>query len=69
RDLEIYSIAIDKWINEKQRLKYTDLPKRLQTHNNTKVFLDRFKVVDPFGLSHTLVAHISKDGHYYIYPD
>ena len=69
RDLEIYSIAIDKWVNKKERLKYNDLPKRLQTHNNTKAFLDRFKVVDPLGHSHTVVAHISKDGHYYIYPD
>lgn len=69
RDLEIYSIAIDKWVNEKKRLKYSDLPARLQTHNNTEAFLDRFKVVDPIGHSHTMVAHISKDGHYYIYPD
>lgn len=69
RDLEIYSIAIDKWLNKKERLKYNDLPKRLQTHNNTEAFLDRYKVVDPFGHSHTVVAHISKDGHYYIYPD
>ena len=69
RDLEIYSIAIDKWVNEKTRLKYSDLPARLQTHNNTEAFLDRFKVVDPNGHSHTMVAHISKDGHYYIYPD
>lgn len=69
RDLEIYSIAIDKWLNERKRLKYTDLPKRLQTHKNTGAFLDRFKVVDPYGASHTVVAHISKDGHYYIYPD
>jgi DNA (cytosine-5)-methyltransferase 1 len=69
RDLEIYSIAIDKWVNEKTRLKYSDLPARLQTHNNTEAFLDRFKVVDPNGHSHTIVAHISKDGHYYIYPD
>lgn len=69
RDLEIYSIAIDKWVNENTRLKYSDLPARLQTHNNTKAFLDRFKVVDPTGHSHTMVAHISKDGHYYIYPD
>lgn len=69
RDLEIYSIAIDKWLNKKERLKYTDLPKRLQSHNNTEAFLDRYKVVDPFGHSHTVVAHIAKDGHYYIYPD
>ncbi|WP_295232978.1 DNA (cytosine-5-)-methyltransferase [Sediminibacterium sp.] len=69
RDLEIYSIAIDKWLNNQERLKYTDLPKRLQTHNNVAAFLDRYKVVDPLGHSHTVVAHISKDGHYYIYPD
>lgn len=69
RDLEIYSIAIDKWLNKKERLKYNDLPERLQTHNNKKAFLDRYKVVDPLGHSHTVVAHISKDGHYYIYPD
>ena len=69
RDLEIYSIAIDKWLNYKERLKYNDLPKRLQTHNNVEAFLDRYKVVDPFGHSHTVVAHISRDGHYYIYPD
>ncbi len=69
RDLEIYSIAIDKWLNDQQRLKYNDIPKRLQTHKNTEAFLDRYKVVDPTGHSHTVVAHIAKDGHYYIYPD
>jgi len=69
RDLEIYSIVIDKWLNGKERLKYDELPKRLQTHKNVLAFLDRYKVVDPTGHSHTVVAHISKDGHYYIYPD
>ncbi len=69
RDLEIYSIAIDKWVNGHIRLKYSDLPYNLQTHNNKEAFLDRFKVVNPDGHSHTLVAHIAKDGHYYIYPD
>ncbi|MBS1975050.1 MAG: DNA (cytosine-5-)-methyltransferase [Bacteroidetes bacterium] len=69
RDLEIYSIAIDKWLNKNERLKYNDLPKRLQSHTNTEAFLDRYKVIDPLGHSHTVVAHISKDGHYYIYPD
>jgi len=69
RDLEIYSIAIDKWLNQGIRLKYSDLPKKLQTHKNLNGHLDRFKVVDPSGHSHTVVAHIAKDGHYYIYPD
>lgn len=69
RDLEIYSLAIHKWLNDRQRLKYNDIPKRLQTHKNTEAFLDRYKVIDPTGHSHTVVAHIAKDGHYYIYPD
>jgi DNA (cytosine-5)-methyltransferase 1 len=69
RDLEIYSIAIDKWLHGKERLKYDQLPMRLQTHNKKDIFLDRFKVVDPTGHSHTVVAHIAKDGHYYIFPD
>lgn len=69
RDLEIYSLAIDKWMNDRQRLRYNDIPKRLQTHKNTEAFLDRYKVIDPIGYSHTVVAHIAKDGHYYIYPD
>lgn len=69
RDLEIYRIAIIKWLQKKERLKYNDLPKKLKTHNNQSSFLDRFKVVDPNGLSHTVVAHICKDGHHFIYPD
>jgi len=69
RDLEIYALAIERWLNDRERLKYNDIPKRLQTHKNTTAFLDRYKVVDPIGHSHTVVAHISKDGHYYIYPD
>lgn len=68
RDLKIYKIAIEKWENN-ERLKYPDLPKRLKTHKNEKSFVDRFKVVDGNGLSHTMVAHIAKDGHHYIYPD
>jgi DNA (cytosine-5)-methyltransferase 1 len=31
-------------------------------------FLDRFKVVNPAVFLHTMVAHIAKDGHHYIYP-
>ncbi|MGF7060713.1 DNA cytosine methyltransferase [Brassicibacter mesophilus] len=70
RDLEIYRIAVNKWNCEKARIKYTDLPERLRTHNNLSSFLDRFKVVaGDEKYSHTVVAHISKDGHHYIHSD
>ncbi len=69
RDLKIYEKVLDTWLKEKRRLHYHELPEDLKTHTNQHVFTDRFKVVDPDGLSHTLVAHISKDGHYYIHPD
>ena len=70
RDLKIYRMAIEMWKKEKRRLKYTDVPEKYQTHKNTRSFLDRYKVVaDDLPHSHTVVAHISKDGHYYIHPD
>lgn len=69
RDLEIYSIAIGKWMNGKERLRYSDLPASLKTHKNETGFGDRFKVINHDGNSHTIVAHLSKDGHYFIYPD
>lgn len=69
RDLAIYEFAIEKWNEGNVRVKYTDLPKDLRTHKNMTSFLDRFKVVNGEGLSHTIVAHIAKDGHYYIHPD
>ena len=68
RDLKIYKIAIEKWLNEKKRLNYPDLPNELKTHKNESSFIDRFKVVNVNGFSHTVLAHIAKDGHYYIYP-
>lgn len=69
RDLEIYKKVINTWLKERRRLHYYELPDNLKTHSNQHVFTDRYKVVDPDGHSHTLVAHISKDGHYYIHPD
>lgn len=69
-DKEIYLKAINLWKNDQKRLRYTDLPENLRTHNNLEVFLDRFKVVGgDLKCSHTMVAHIAKDGHYYIHPD
>jgi len=67
-DLEIYQIAIDQWNNGK-RLNYAELPKRLIKHSNTNSFVNRFQVVNGKGVSHTVVAHIAMDGHYYIHPD
>jgi len=70
QDLEIYRIAVSKWDNSGKRLNYNDIPAELKTHKNIQSFLDRFKVVAAdLPYSHTVVAHISRDGHYYIHPD
>ena len=72
RDLEIYKEAIKAW-NKKKRLCYADLAKKrpeLITHKNTHSFTNRFNVVkgdEP--ASHTILAHMAMDGHYYIHPD
>lgn len=67
-DAAIYSYAIKMWNNKHVRLKYTDLPKEYRTQKNEDSFLDRFKVVNGEGNVHTVVAHLAKDGHYYIHP-
>lgn len=70
QDLEIYHIAVKKWDEYRQRLYYYELPDNLKTHKNQTSFTDRFKVVAAdLPVSHTVVAHIAKDGHYYIHPD
>ena len=69
-DRDIYRIAVEMWNNNHGRLRYTDLPTELQFHNNNTSFLNRFKVVEgDMESAHTVIAHISKDGHYYIHPD
>lgn len=70
QDKEIYKITVEKWNGHHERLTYNDLPERLKSHNNRNSFLDRFKVVaDDLLCAQTVVAHIAKDGHYYIHPD
>lgn len=69
RDLQIYKLAVSAKAKG-NNIKYNELPERLKTHRKQDIFLDRFKVVDFNGAgSQTVVAHISKDGHFYIHPD
>ena len=72
RDLEIYKEAIKLWGKNKQ-LCYAELAQRrpeLITHKNTKSFRNRFNVIKANqSASHTILAHIAMDGHYYIHPD
>ena len=67
-DASIYAYAIKLWDSKQVRVKYTDLPMELRTQKNEDSFLDRFKVVNGKGNAHTVVAHLAKDGHYYIHP-
>lgn len=70
RDRKIYRCVIKAWDEKKVRLKYIDLPEELCTHKNRETFLDRYKVVaSNLEYAQTMVAHISKDGHYFIHPD
>lgn len=69
RDLAIYRIYVDTWNREGRKLRYNELPENLITHSNRESFLDRFNIVPYNGICHTVVAHIGKDGHYYIHPD
>lgn len=70
RDIEIYKTAIRLWNDGHKRLDYNDLLPHLKTHKNTTSFTDRFKVVEgDEPCCHTVLAHLSKDGHYFIHPD
>ncbi len=72
QDIEIYKRTINLWFeNERhERLKYDALPENLKTHRNRTSFVDRFKVVEgDMEYCHTILAHLSKDGHYFIHPD
>lgn len=69
-DLDIYRHVIEAWNNGHNRLKYYDLPEELRTRQNETSFVDRYKVVaGDLPYSHTMIAHIAKDGHYFIHPD
>ena len=67
-DLAIYKIVAEAKKNGKN-IKYSELDSKLKTHKHTDKFLDRFQALSWNSPSHTVVAHISKDGHHYIHPD
>lgn len=70
QDLSIYRLVVSAWNQDHSRVSYPDLPESLRTHHNTTSFLDRFKVVaGDLPCAQTVVAHISRDGHYFIHPD
>ena len=73
QDLKIYKEAIDIWDKDKKRLCYKELSSRrpeLITHKNTHSFTNRFNVIKAdMPASHTILAHMAMDGHYYIHPD
>lgn len=73
RDIEIYKEAINAWNDRKERLCYKELSSRrpeLITHKNTTSFTNRFSVIKAdTPASHTILAHMAMDGHYYIHPD
>lgn len=68
RDLSIYKIAVDLLLDEGVALDYAKLPTELITHKNLISFKNRFKVIHPKKMCHTIVAHLSNDGHHYIFP-
>lgn len=69
-DLDIYRFVANAWYEKQIRVSYDMLPDQLRTRDNMRCFKDRYKVVaGDLPASHTIIAHIAKDGHYYIHPD
>jgi DNA (cytosine-5)-methyltransferase 1 len=68
KDLKIYKLAIST-LEKGKSLRNDEIPKKNRTQKNITSFLDRFKVVAENKISHTMIAHISKDGHHYIHPN
>ena len=69
-DRTIYAEAIRLWTQDQVRLRYQNLGAEMRTRKNSSSFTDRYKVVAAdLPYSHTVLAHIANDGHYYIHPD
>ena len=51
----------------KPNTRYSELPEHLRRYRSD-IFDDKYKRLDPNGLSRTITAHIAKDGYWYIHP-
>ena len=73
QDLERYkflaSLKKNDRVSNTMKLFKDKRPDLLPEHKNLSSFVDRFKVHYSDSLAHTIMAHISKDGHYYIHYD
>ena len=72
-DLERYkflaSLKKNDRVSNTMKLFKDKRPDLLPEHKNLSSFVDRFKVHYSDSVAHTIMAHISKDGHYYIHYD
>ncbi|MBI4267824.1 MAG: DNA cytosine methyltransferase [Chloroflexi bacterium] len=72
-DLDRYRFFIEHHLNGNGAADLIDLlaerPELAPEHANLDDFVDRFKVHWWDNPAYTIMAHISKDGHYYIHPD
>lgn len=72
-DLKRYKFFIEQHLNGDKAATLIDLmkekPDLTPAHNHLDKFIDRFKVQWWSHSASTIMAHIAKDGHYYIHPD